>query len=293
MSAMAKLLVNHAPGFTLRLSNRKLLNGLCGVLGIADPTLVFRTLDKLDKQGAEAVTALLKNECGLSDQQVAKTFRYLECPVTPTDFSKLREYFGDVQVGHDGIKEVEAVVAGVREQGFIEHLAIDLSIARGLDYYTGSIYETSLNGLDGFGSVMSGGRYDTLLDMFTGHATPAIGISIGLDRLLAGLMELKLIDGRGSPTQVLVTVFNSDLRATATKTAAIIRAAGVPTELFLADDKLGKQFRYADRKQIPYTVVCGPDEAAQGVVKIKTMASGDEQTFDAAALAEWAKGLKR
>ncbi|MCC6810731.1 MAG: histidine--tRNA ligase [Deltaproteobacteria bacterium] len=279
------------PGFTVRLSNRKLLNGLCLVLGVPDDRAValFRTLDKLDKQGKEAVAALLTSEVGLDERQVAKTFEYLECPASPNDLGPLDRYFAGVEIAQQGLDEMRQVVQLLEEHRLSHYLAIDPSIARGLDYYTGSIYETTLNGLDGFGSVMSGGRYDKLLDMFTGKATAAVGISVGLDRLLAGLIELKLLGSRASPTDVLVTVFSEETRRFSTEVASGLRKAGVCAELFLGQDKLGKQFRYADRKQIPYAIVCGPDEVAKREVKVKTLASGDEKTIAADKVMSWAQ----
>ncbi len=283
------------PGFTVRLSNRKLLNGLCAVIGAPDEKAValFRTLDKLDKQGRDVITGLLRAEVGLDDRAIAKTFEYLDCPVTPQDLTKLEAYFAGVDVALKGIAELREVVGLIEERGLVHYLAIDPSIARGLDYYTGSIYETSLNGLDGFGSVMSGGRYDKLLDMFLSKSMPAVGISVGLDRLLAGLTELKLLHSRPSPTDVLVTVFSAETRRYSTEAASALRAAGVNTELFLGEDKLGKQFRYGDRHKVPHVVIAGPDEMQKGEYKVKTLASGVEITVNRAGLVDWAKGLSK
>jgi histidyl-tRNA synthetase len=278
------------PGFTVRLSNRKLLNGLCSVIGVGDDkaALLFRTLDKLDKQGKDAVAALLRSEVGLDDGSVQKTFEYLECPVSPRDLGPLERYFEGVEIAQKGIAEIREVVKLLEEHRLSHYLAIDPSIARGLDYYTGSIYETTLNGLPGFGSVMSGGRYDKLLDMFTAKPTPAVGISVGLDRLLAGLTELNLISSRPTPTDVLVTVFSAETRAFSTTVAKRLREAGLNAELFLGTDKLGKQFRYADRNKIPYAIVAGPDEMAKLQVKVKHLAKGEEITLDDAGIEQWA-----
>lgn len=295
-SAEARAARGGTPGFTVRLSNRKLLNGLCAVLGVGDDKAVglFRTLDKLDKQGREQVAALLSSEVGLDPSAIEKTFAYLDCQVTPKDLSRLEAFFGSVEVGHAGIAEVKEVVALIDEHGMGEYLAIDLSIARGLDYYTGSIYETTLNGLPGFGSVMSGGRYDKLLDMFTGSATPAVGISVGLDRLLAGLMELGLIKSRETPALALVTVFSNETRAYSTRVANTLREAGLSVEQFLQADKgLGKQFKYADRKQIPYVLIAGPDETSANVVKVKQLATGDERALKLSELGAWATTLQQ
>ncbi len=290
MSALAEVLAGYAPGFTLRLSNRKLLNGLCERIGVpADHAhAVFRIIDKLDKQPEEAVKKQLEELLGV--EKTPLVFDYLRCPATPDDVTPLARYFAGVAAGEEGIREISEVIALVRAHG-LSNLALDLSIARGLDYYTGSIYETSLNGLPGFGSVMSGGRYDKLLDMFTGKPTPAVGISVGLDRLLAGLSELGLLDARETPTLALVTVFSPELRPYAMRIAQHLRQADLPTELYLPTDKLAKQFRYADRRKIPYALIAGPDEAQQEKVKVKTLASGEERELSLAELAEWARGV--
>ena len=279
-----------SPAITLRLSNRKLLTGLCVWLGVAEgaPAItLFRTLDKLDKQGEGPVREALMRDCGLDAAQVERVFQYLKCPATVSDFAPLHALFGANPVAELGIQELTQVIQSVREHGYGEYLALDLSIARGLDYYTSTIYETTLNGLDGFGSIMSGGRYDELLAMFTGKAMPAVGISVGLDRLLAGLLELGLAESRPTPAVILVTVFSPEQRAHATTLAQTLRAAGHSAELNLTDDKLGKQFRAADRKKIPYVLICGPDEQAQGVLKIKHLASGEEKTLPQDALSQW------
>jgi histidyl-tRNA synthetase len=289
MSALEEVLKGHAPGYTLRLSNRKLLNGLCAKLGIDDKAAVhvFRSIDKLDKQPKDTVRTLLLQV--LSEAQADAVFAYLECPATPTDLSALERFFEGIEVAALGIAEVKEVVSLITAHGLGHRLAIDLSIARGLDYYTGSIYETSLNGLDGFGSVMSGGRYDKLLDMFTGKPTPAVGISVGLDRLLAGLMELRVLTSRETPTRALVTVFSPETRLYAMQVAKTLRGAGLCTEIYLPNDKLGKQFRYADRRKIPFVLIAGPDEAQKNVVKLKTLGTGEERELPLAALPEWAQ----
>ena len=279
-----------SPAITLRLSNRKLLTGLCVWLGVSEgapATTLFRTLDKLDKQGEGPVREALARDCALDAAQIDRVFQYLRCPATVADFGPLRELFGANEVAELGMQELTQVIQTVREHGYGEYLALDLSIARGLDYYTSTIYETTLNGLDGFGSIMSGGRYDHLLKMFTGKDMPAVGISVGLDRLLAGLLELGLADSRPTPAVILVTVFAPEDRARATDFAQTLRAAGHSVELNLADDKLGKQFRAADRKKIPYVLICGPDEHTQGLVKIKHLASGEEKTLQQNELSKW------
>ncbi len=281
--------------FTVRVSNRKLLTALCEWIGLekgAPQLQFFRTLDKLDKQGEATVRELLQKDVGLDAGKVERVFQYLGCPATPKDLAPLQALLGDIESAKKGIEELGQVAGYIDDYGLSEYLALDLSIARGLDYYTGTIYETTLNGLTGFGSVMSGGRYDGLLSMFTGKDMPAVGISVGLDRLLAGLIELQLVQGRQTPTQALVTVFSPSERRHATALAQTLRAHGCAAEVALADEKLGKQIRLADRKKIPFVVVCGPDERGRGEMKIKNLATGNEEVVAEAALGKWAEENK-
>lgn len=291
-----KSLRSGATGLSVRLSHRKILSGLCEKISINSQiqmVTIFRTIDKLEKQGREAVEKLLQQECGLSEVQRNLVFEYLACPATPQDLTPLRSFFAGITIAEAGIAEVEQTIKLLQAYEFEEFLAIDLSIARGLDYYTGLIYESSLNGLKNhYGSIMSGGRYDQLIGEMAGKILPAVGISIGLDRLLSALIENEIIETPVSATQVLVTVFSADQRLESMKMAHDLRQKGINTEVYLEDDKLGKQIKYADKAQIPYVIIAGPEELAQGVVKIKTLKTQSEITVARAQMTNEIKQIE-
>lgn len=269
--------------FQLRVNNRKLLTGLLERVQVAGNAAlgVLRTVDKLPKLGEEKTRELLAHENKLDAAAIDAVFAFLKLEVDQLD-----AFFADSEIGLAGAAELRELLKLAVELGIRDCVAVDLSIARGLDYYTGTIYETFLLDLEAIGSVMSGGRYDNLLAMFGGDSIPAVGISLGVDRLFYGLQELKLVKEQASPTQVLVTVFDEGTRAQAYQVAERLRAAGVRAEVFLGVGKLKKQFQYADRKQIPFAVVAGPDELARGEVTLKDLKSGTQRSLSVGALAE-------
>ena len=178
------------------------------------------------------------------------------------------------------LARVRGVLALVDAAGFAGRIQFDPAIARGLDYYTGIIYETRLTDprVKGIGAVMSGGRYDGLIGLFTKESIPAVGISLGLDRLLAALQELELVPKDAHSVQVYVTVFGENEAATAIATAGLLRAAGLRVELDLAGGKLGKQLERASKRGARLAVLIGPDEAAAGTVVLKDLRDGAQQT---------------
>ena len=260
--------------FVIRVNNRKLLTALMARLGIdeGDAALgVLRTLDKLPKIGEAKVRAVLADENKLAAPAVAGLFEFLA--LDPADLSA---WFAGSAVGELGAQELNTLLQLAGELGVGDKVEVDLSIARGLDYYTGTIYETFLTELESLGSVMSGGRYDDLLGMFGGESLPAVGISLGVDRLYAGLVELGVVKEGGCPTRVLVTVFGDETRAASYALANALRAAGVATEVFLGVGRMKKQFQYANRQGIPLVVVAGPDEIEAGRVSLKDLNSGEQ-----------------
>ena len=260
--------------FEIRISNRKLLEGLFDKLALerGDAGLgVMRTIDKLPKIGEAAVRQLLATDNGLAPANIDSVFEFLG--LAPAD---LETYFDGIESGLQGARELHTVLELARAQSMGDRVVVDLSIARGLDYYTGTIYETFLTRLEGIGSVMSGGRYDGLLGVFQKESLPAVGISLGVDRLFAALTELALVDSRAWPTAVLVALFDASDPTYAYRIARTLRDAGVPTEIFMGTGRMRKQFQYADRKRIPYVVVGGPDEAAASEVTLKTLATGEQ-----------------
>ncbi len=268
--------------FVLRVNNRKLLTALLARLGIAEgePAMaVLRTVDKLPKIGEAAVRDLLQKDNGLSPDAADGIFEFLGL-----DPATLSDWFADSAVGQKGAEELNTLLQLAGELGVRDKVEVDLSIARGLDYYTGTIYETFLTASESLGSVMSGGRYDDLLGMFGGASEPAVGISLGVDRLFAGLLELGLVEADGNPTRVLVTVFDDSTRPASYALASALRAAGVNTEVFLGGGRMKKQFQHADKRGIEYVVVAGPDEVARGTFTLKNMKTGAQEALDRDAL---------
>lgn len=261
--------------FELRVNNRKLLTGLLERVSVSGAAAlgVLRTVDKLPKIGEDKTRELLQSENKLDAAACDAIFAFLK--LAPDE---LASFFADSEIGRKGAAELAELLALAESLGIRDRVAVDLSIARGLDYYTGTIYETFLLDLESIGSVMSGGRYDDMIGMFGGESIPSVGISLGVDRLFFGLQELGLVTPQVSPTQVLVTVFDENTRKHAYDIATRLRAAGVRTEVFLGTGKLKKQFQYADRKHIPTAVVAGPDELARGEVTVKDLKTGAQQT---------------
>ena len=276
--------------FEIRVNNRKLLTAMLDMVRVEGEAAlgVLRTIDKLPKIGEAATRGLLRTENALDDAAVDTVFRFLALDARSP--GTLEAFFEGHATGLLGASELRAVLQAVAEQGFGGAVAVDLSIARGLDYYNGTIYETFVGGLESIGSVMSGGRYDSLLGLYTGEAMPAVGISLGVDRLFSGLQELGLVEARASVTQALVTVFDDATRPHSYAIANTLRAAGVSAEVFLGAGKLKKQFTYADRKQIPWAVVAGPDELARGEVTLKHLKTGEQHTLPVDALAARIRG---
>ncbi|MBM2846194.1 MAG: histidine--tRNA ligase [Bacteroidetes bacterium] len=277
--------------FRIKFSDRKVLDGLMDFAGIPHKTAhkVFRVLDKLDKIGLEGVTAELTigrtdvsgdkiPGLGLSSTQVSHIKEFLALPT-----GRRREVLASLTGLFKGV--VSAKVA-LGELHFIcdsldnlaipeENVVLDLSVARGLDYYTGPVFEASLNDAPEFGSVFGGGRYDGLVERFLGRKIPAVGASIGVDRLFAALQKLGLVELAPSTAQVIVTVMEPSRIADYQKLTRELRQAGINTEMYLGDEMgLGKQLQYANRQQIPIAVIVGGDEFAKGEVTIKNLKLG-------------------
>jgi histidyl-tRNA synthetase len=180
--------------------------------------------------------------------------------------------------GMEGAAKLDQLLRGVAAGGVpAERIKLDLSIARGLDYYTGTIFETTLDALPGIGSVCSGGRYDNLADLYTNQALPGIGASLGLDRLLAAMEELKLIEKVSTPAPVFLAYFDEARLDDYLRLAAAIRAAGIGVELFPDAKKLGQQLKYADRRGFRVALIAGGDEFAAGRCQIKNLAAGTQE----------------
>ena len=238
-------------------------------------TATFRTLDKLEKIGEEAVRKALAEEAGLTADAIDTIFRFLAIDGPSAEVvAQLREFFGRETTGVDEL------------DSFLGHLdafeidrskvEVDLSIARGIDYYTGMVFETELTDRPDFGSIMSGGRYDGLIGMMTGREVPAVGISMGVDRLVAALADLDRLSTPATPTRVLVVSFGREGFADAQRLANRVRAAGIPAEVSHQHAKVGAQFKYADKKGIPFVLTQGEDERTRDVVKLKNLSQQSE-----------------
>ncbi len=290
--------------YLVRFSSRAILNLLLEYAGIAPEQSVdvFRVLDKLDKVGIEKVRLELmdgyKDESGdtirglgLARDQVERIERFLniKAEVRRDVVGQLRELFTSIASAPAQIDLVERISNHLYALGYgDDRVALDLSIARGLAYYTGPVFEAILLDAPQFGSVFGGGRYDDLVMRFLGERIPAVGASMGVDRLLAALEALKRLGTRKATAQVLVTVMDRALVDDYLQLTWELRRAGIPTEMYLGTAKrLGKQLEYADAYDIPLAILVGSNEKEQGVVTIKDMDAGRERARALAGRQEW------
>lgn len=268
--------------FTICINNRKVLNGLFREVN-QEPNAVdiMRTIDKLAKIGKENVILELK-EIGVDEQAIDRILKFIEIDGTTDEkIAKLKELGIKEEMFVEGLAELEQVVKYIRVFGVPDtHFKIDLTIARGLDYYTGTVYETFLNDYKEIGSVCSGGRYENLAGHYTDQKLPGVGISIGLTRLFYKLNELQLIKSdKYSMSDILIIPMLEDMTV-AIQLASNLRKEGINTEVYLNDKKLKAKFKYADKLKIPYVVVIGEDEINTNTVKIKNMNTGDETSVE-------------
>ncbi|WP_424683896.1 histidine--tRNA ligase [Frateuria sp. YIM B11624] len=282
--------------FTIQLNNRKLMRGYFESLGLADSEqqmLVLREVDKLDKRGADYVRDTLTGEAfGLSADVAAKILDFVQVRSTSLDdaFARLDALGSGPEALEQGRAELKQVLGLIRDFGVPEsHFALNFSIARGLDYYTGTVYETTLNDHPQIGSICSGGRYENLASQYTKSKLPGVGISIGLTRLFWQLRDAGLLGAARSTVDVLVTQMDPEQLPAYLAIAGELRAAGIATEVVLESGKLARQFKYADRAGIRFAVVLGEDELAKGVVTVKDLRRGDQ--FEVAR-GELAKALR-
>lgn len=265
--------------FTIRLNHRGVLNGFLSKHGVMDKSVeVLRALDKLPKVGSDAVRAEL-SAADVSDTVIDALLQFASCQGAPADvLTKAAEAVAGDALGEASVERLQQVCDAAEACGLpAGRLSLDLSIARGLDYYTGVIYETFLADLPGIGSVCSGGRYDNLAGLFTSQPLPGVGASLGLDRLVAALEELGRLKAEKTPAKVLVTVMDKERLGDYLAFAGQLRAAGVATEVYPAAAKFNKQMKYADAKGFEYVVIAGSDEFDRGVWNVKQMITGEQQ----------------
>ena len=284
--------------FQIRVNNRKILNGFYAMLGLTEQSGdIMRTVDKLDKIGAEKVRTLLVDECGVSAESADEILKFIAITGGNEQvLVALESYRGRNEVFDEGLDQLNTVVKYLSAFGIpAENFAVDLTIARGLDYYTGTVYETTLLDHPEIGSVCSGGRYDNLAEYYTDKQLPGVGISIGLTRLFYVLGEQGMLnpDLPTAPADVLILPMTADL-APAVTLATRLRAAGVRTQLYTEQKKFKAKMNYADKLGVPYVVFLGDDEIAGNVVACKDMTSGEQTTLPfAETLALIQSGLAR
>ncbi len=277
--------------FQIRVNNRKILNGFYAMLGLTEKSgEIMRTVDKLDKIGAEKVKNILVADCGLEEAQAEEILRFISISGSNAQvLAALDGYAGRNEMLDQGIGELRAVTGNLAAFGVPEaNFAVDLTIARGLDYYTGTVYETTLLDHPEIGSVCSGGRYDNLAGYYIDKALPGVGISIGLTRLFYVLDEQGLLNPGlpSAPADALVLPMTAE-PAPAIALAEALRSEGVRVQLYAEQKKFKQKMSYADKLGVPYVVLLGEDELAQGKCSVKNMVTGVQVTVtpeEAAAL---------
>ena len=265
--------------FTIRINNRKILNGLFEYINQKDNSVeILRIIDKIEKIGKDAVIEDLE-KIGVSKEAIEKIINFIEIDGTTDEkLQKLQDLNIENETFKLGLEELISVVKYIRIFGVPDtHFKVDLTIARGLDYYTGTVYETFLNDYRELGSVCSGGRYENLAEYYTDKKLPGVGISIGLTRLFYKLNELGLIKAeKASMSDVLVIPMVDDLSKPIIL-ANSLREKNINTEIYLNDKKLKAKLKYADKLQIPYVIIVGEDEINSGVISVKNMITGEEK----------------
>jgi len=266
----------------VRINNRSILNGVLESLNVKERSLsVLRAIDKLEKLGREVVEKELREEAQLTPENISRVFQYIELSSQGADpvslLKELRSFLSNSELGLKGVLELEEVFTAAQDFGAdIQDLEIDLTIARGLDYYTATVFETRLRELPSIGSICSGGRYDDLASLYTRRRLPGVGASIGLDRILAGLDELKKLSSKTSPADVFVTVLDESAKQSAFSLARQIREKGVACEVQLEPSSLGGQLKYADVKGIKFAVIVGSSEVSLQSAAVKNLQTKEQ-----------------
>ncbi|MEN6459484.1 MAG: histidine--tRNA ligase [Thermoguttaceae bacterium] len=266
--------------FTIRLNNRMVLSGLLERLGLSDrATAVLRALDKLAKIGPVAVAEEMQATAGATAEQAKEMLRLAE--ISGSNDEALRQVESLVagnETGQLGLARLKEVLDGAAAGGLPPaRIRLDLSIARGLDYYTGTIFETFLDALPAIGSVCSGGRYDNLAALFTSQELPGIGASLGLDRLLAAMEELGMLEKVSTPAPVFIAYFDKQRLHDYLRLASVLRRAGIGVEVFCDPKRLGDQLKYADRRGFRIALIAGGNEFEKQVCQVKNLQTGDKQ----------------
>ena len=266
--------------FQIRVNNRKILSGFYAMLSLSEKSGdIMRTVDKLDKIGAEKVRKILIDDCALTEQQADEILKFIAITGTNAEvLSALEGYAGKNELFDQGLAELKAVTANLAAFGVPEaNFAVDLTIARGLDYYTGTVYETTLLDHPEIGSVCSGGRYDNLAGYYIDKALPGVGISIGLTRLFYVLDEQGLLNPElpSAPADALVLPMTAE-PGPAIALAEALRSVGLRVQLYGEQKKFKQKMAYADKMGVPFAVLLGEDEIAEGKCSVKNMVTGEQ-----------------
>lgn len=267
--------------FTIHVNNRMVLNGLLAKLGLAEKSkAVLIALDKVKKIGPEKVATEMAATAGATAEQANQVLQLAEIDgASDAVLKQIASLVAGNETGEAGVGRLNELLAAVQAAGVpAARIKIDAVIARGLDYYTGTIFETFLDALPTIGSICSGGRYDNLAALYTNQQLPGIGASLGLDRLLAGMEELGMLPKVSTPAEIFIPYFDAARLHDYLKLAATLRSAGFGVEVFPEPKKLGQQLKYADRRGFRVALVAGESEFAASNIQVKNLATTTSQT---------------
>ena len=267
--------------FTICINNRKIFNGFFKSLDLTEKSQdILRIIDKIDKIGKEKVKEELSEEVDSTSLEMIMKFLSIDGnnqeKITELENLRVKD-----EMFQEGINDLKQVLKYIDDFGVPEqNIKLDLTIARGLDYYTGTVYETFLNKYRNMGSVCSGGRYDNLTEYYTDRKMPGVGISIGLTRLFYQLMENKIISAENESISKVIVISMTEDYGYPAKVASALRENGIKVQVNFEDQKLGKKFKYADNIKVEYAIIIGDDEVQNNKISLKNMKTGDQQTVD-------------
>ena len=271
----------HFKKFRIRINNRKILNGIAQTTGIEGDNipLLLRIIDKLEQKGIQGIKSEMI-EKGFKEESVKKILELYQLTNGKSiDLFNLKTRFVDSTLVREGTKELEEIFSYLTSLGVDSHFyCFDFSLARGLDYYTGPVFETTVDEPN-IGSITGGGRYDTLIGMFSDTDFPATGSSFGLERLITVMEELTITPSLSTIIEVLVTVFSPEMHKESLRITSELRSAGIKTEVYFKHDKLKKQLTHASNKGIPFVIIIGPDEQINNNVILRNMIKGSQKTI--------------
>ncbi len=279
--------------FTIRINNRKLLNGLFAELSLEEQSVeIMRIIDKLEKIGRENVVKCLQ-DLNVADEKIEKILNFIEIDgETDEKLQELENLNFTNELFLQGLTELKEVVKYVRLFGVPDtNFKVDLTIARGLDYYTGTVYETFLDDYRELGSICSGGRYDNLAEFYTDKKMPGVGVSIGLTRLFSKLSELNILKEKDESISKVLVVSMTDDISRALEVATKIREEEINTDVYLENKKIKAKFKYADKLKIPYVAVIGEEEEKNGTVSLKNMETGEQEEMSIEKMIEILKNI--